>query len=143
VAVSEKALLLPLARAVLALHVAFTAFAVLGLVAVVTGFLLRWGWVASPAFRLAHLAAIVVVVVRVWCGARCPLTTAEERLRERAGEEASATDALDRFGQAVVFRGADPARFRRAATAWGALTLALLPLGRTRRLRRASKAKAT
>jgi hypothetical protein len=121
-----------LARVVLVLHVVFVAFAVLGLVFIVTGLLMHWSWVRNPAFRLTHLLAIGFVVMRSWCGASCFMTTAEIRLRERAGDPAPADD-FDRIGQALVMRGADPKGFRTAATAWGALTIATFSLRRDRR----------
>jgi len=52
-----------LADAVLALHAAFVAFVVLGLVAILVGGALGWRWVRGPRFRALHLAAIVSVVV--------------------------------------------------------------------------------
>jgi len=124
--------LLLLARVLLAFHIVFVAFAVFGLVFIVTGLLMHWSWVRNPAFRLIHLVAIGFVVLRSWCGTSCFMTTAEIRLRERAGDKAPAGD-FDRIGQALVMRGVDPKGFRWAATAWGALTIATLSLWRDRR----------
>ena len=75
-----------LADAVLALHAAFVAFVVLGLVAILVGGALRWGWVRDPRFRALHLAAIGLVVAESWMGMTCPLTALEDSLREAAGE---------------------------------------------------------
>ena len=78
--------LLLLANAVLALHVALVLFVVGGLVLIVVGNLAaHWRWVNHLAFRLAHAAAIAVVVAEVWFGLTCPLTTLEMWLRQRAG----------------------------------------------------------
>ena len=74
-----------LADAVLVLHVAIAAFVVAGLVFVLVGNLLHWRWVNNLGFRLAHLAAIGVVVAEAWFGVACPLTTLEMRLRADAG----------------------------------------------------------
>jgi len=76
---------LVLADAVLAAHVAVAAFVVVGLVLVFAGNLLGWRWVNGLAFRLAHAAAIAIVVAEAWLGVPCPLTTLEMALRERAG----------------------------------------------------------
>ena len=73
-----------LAEAVLVLHFAIVSFVVGGLVLIVAGNLLRWHWVNGLWFRLAHLAAIGVVVAQAWLGKVCPLTTLEPRRREGA-----------------------------------------------------------
>ena len=44
-----------------------------------------------PVVRLAHLAAIAVVVAESWLGLTCPLTTLESWLRARAGVAPYAT----------------------------------------------------
>lgn len=74
-----------LANVVLALHVALVIFVVAGLVLVLVGNALHWGWVNNPWFRLGHLAAIAVVVAESWLGIVCPLTTLEMWLRVQAG----------------------------------------------------------
>src|SRR5688572_30198253 len=78
---------LALANAVLVLHVAIVLFVVGGLVLIVAGNWRnsRWRWVNAWWFRLAHLAAIGVVVAEAWFGIVCPLTTLEAWLRVRAG----------------------------------------------------------
>ncbi len=75
-----------LADLVLGVHAAFVLFVIGGLVAVLVGGWQRWRWVRGLWFRLAHLAAIAVVVLQTWLGVICPLTTWEMRLREQAGE---------------------------------------------------------
>lgn len=73
-----------LADAVLALHVGVVVFVVGALPLIVAGNLRGWGWVNALGFRLAHLAAIAVVVAEAWLGVVCPLTTLEWWLRARA-----------------------------------------------------------
>lgn len=73
-----------LADAVLALHVAIVLFVVGGLVFTVVGNWRAWRWANALWFRLAHLAAIVVVVAQSWLGVVCPLTSVEMGLRARA-----------------------------------------------------------
>ncbi len=70
----------------LLLHVLFVAFVVLGLLVVFVGKWSGWPWVRNPYFRIAHLAAIGVVVLQSWLGMICPLTIWEMSLRERAGD---------------------------------------------------------
>jgi hypothetical protein len=74
-----------LADAVLVLHFAIVVFVVGGLVLIVTGNLRGWRWVNAWWFRLAHLAAIAIVVAQAWLGITCPLTTLEMWLRAQAG----------------------------------------------------------
>lgn len=71
---------------VLYLHVAFVAFVIVGLVLILIGKFANWAWVRNGWFRLAHLAAIGVVVLQSWLGKICPLTTLEMWLRAQAGD---------------------------------------------------------
>ena len=73
-----------LADAVLALHVAVVVFVVGGLVLIVAGNWRGWRWVNALWFRLAHLAAMGIVVAQAWLGATCPLTSLEMWLRAKA-----------------------------------------------------------
>lgn len=79
-------LYLILADSVLALHVLFVVFVVLGLVLTVIGGMRQWRWIRNLWFRLIHLAGIGVVVAQVWAGVVCPFTTLEMWLRARTGE---------------------------------------------------------
>jgi polyferredoxin len=73
-----------LANATLILHVAIVAFVVGGLVLIIAGNLCAWRWVNAMWFRLAHLAAIAIIVAEAWFGAVCPLTSLEIWLRGKA-----------------------------------------------------------
>jgi multisubunit Na+/H+ antiporter MnhB subunit len=73
---------------VLAVHAAFVAFVVFGLALILIGRALAWRWARNRAFRLTHLATIVVVALQAWLGVVCPLTTVEMSLRRRAGAAA-------------------------------------------------------
>lgn len=75
------------ADAVLALHVLFVVFVVLGQVLVLLGGALGWRFVRNFRFRVLHLLAIGVVVAQAWLGVLCPLTILEMELRDRAGGE--------------------------------------------------------
>ncbi|MDO8343427.1 MAG: DUF2784 domain-containing protein, partial [Cellvibrio sp.] len=73
-----------LADVVLTLHFALVAFVIGGLVLTIIGNFKAWRWVNALWFRLAHLAAIAVVVAQAWFGATCPLTALEMWLRAKA-----------------------------------------------------------
>ena len=60
------------ADALLLIHVLFVAFVVFGLLLILIGKPLRWAWVRNPYFRVAHLAAIGVVVLQSACRQRGP-----------------------------------------------------------------------
>lgn len=74
-----------LADVVLVLHFGVVLFVVGGLVLVLLGNLRGWHWVNSMSFRVAHVAAIGVVVVQAWLGQVCALTSLESWLREQGG----------------------------------------------------------
>lgn len=83
---SSKTFFLVAADAVSLTHALFVVFVIFGLVLILAGKLFSWSWVRNRWFRLAHLTAIGVVVLQVWLGVICPLTTWEMELRSRAGE---------------------------------------------------------
>jgi hypothetical protein len=74
-----------LADIVLATHFAIVLFVIGGLAAIVLGNVYGWPFVNAWWFRVAHLAAIGVVVAQAWLGLVCPLTTLESALRVKAG----------------------------------------------------------
>jgi len=92
-----------LADAVLALHAAIVVFVVGGLVLVFVGNLATWHWVNALGFRLAHLAAIVVVVAQSWVGAVCPLTSVEAWLRWKAGEAVYAGSFVEHWLHRILY----------------------------------------
>ena len=73
-----------LADLVLVLHASLVVFVVVGLVLIVIGNRRAWRWVNGLWFRLAHLAAIALVVAEAWLGVTCPLTALEFWLRTKA-----------------------------------------------------------
>lgn len=94
---------LVLADLVLALHVAFVAFVVLGLVLVLLGGWLGWRWVRNPVFRAMHLLAIVFVVAQTWLEQICPLTILEMALRARGGGAVYAGSFIGHWMQALLY----------------------------------------
>jgi polyferredoxin len=77
-----------LADVVVAVHFAYVAFVILGLVLTLAGAALGWRWVRNFWFRAVHLVMIAIVVGEAWCGITCPLTTWENALRQQAGQAA-------------------------------------------------------
>jgi hypothetical protein len=113
-----------LADAVLLLHLAIVVFVVGGLVAILVGHARGWGWVRGLGFRLAHLAAIGIVVAESWFGITCPLTTLESWLRAQAGSAPYQRGFIEHWVQRVLFYDAPPWVFVLAYSAFGALVVA-------------------
>ena len=113
-----------LADAVLALHAAFVAFVVLGLLAILVGGALGWRWVRDPRFRAAHLAAIGLVVAEAWAGVTCPLTSLEDSLRAAAGEATYSGAFVAHWLGRLLYWQAPPWAFILAYTLFGAAVAA-------------------
>ena len=74
------------ADGVLVLHALVIAFIVIGLALIWIGHFRRWRWTQSWTFRIVHLLAIAYVAAQAVFGMSCPLTTLENHLRQRAGQ---------------------------------------------------------
>ena len=83
---TSKQLYSLLADTVLLIHFAFVAFVILGFLLIWIGYCCRWPFVRDLRFRIAHLAAIGLVVAESLAGFVCPLTTWEDQLRIHAGD---------------------------------------------------------
>jgi hypothetical protein len=113
-----------LADAVLALHVAFVAFVVAGLLLIVAGNLLAWRWVNAWWFRVLHLAAIVTVAAESWVGIVCPLTSFETWLRAHAHEAVYGGSFIEYWLQRILYYDAPAWMFTVAYTLFGTVVAA-------------------
>jgi hypothetical protein len=113
-----------LADVVLTVHAAVVVFVVGGLVLVIVGQWRGWRFVRSWWFRLAHLAAIGVVVAQAWLGVACPLTTLESWLRVRARQGAYETSFIEHWLTRWLFYDAPSYVFTAAYTLFGAAVVA-------------------
>ena len=120
----DPSLSLLLANAVLVLHVGVAVFVVAGLALVVVGNLASWSWVSNAWFRVAHIAAIGVVVAEAWLGFVCPLTTLEMWLRSRAGSASYGGGFIEHWLQQLLYYSAPPWVFVAAYTVFALLVLA-------------------
>jgi hypothetical protein len=100
-----------LADLVLAVHVLFVAYNVLGLAVVWIGAMARWRFVGNRWFRGTHLAAMGVVAVEALLGQTCPLTIWENRLRAEAGQGPYAESFLSHWAERFFYFDAPPALF--------------------------------
>lgn len=62
-----------LADIVLAAHVAYVSFVILGQLAVFAGIVFKWEWIRNPWFRLTHLLMIAIVAFQALIDVYCPL----------------------------------------------------------------------
>jgi hypothetical protein len=110
-----------LADAILVMHFAFVAFVVVGFVLILLGLLRGWAWVRDRRFRLAHLAAIGIVIMQAWLGRICPLTIWENELRRLAGQAPYVETFVQHWLHRWMFYDTAPWVFTAIYTAFGAL----------------------
>jgi Protein of Unknown function (DUF2784) len=92
-------------------------------VLVVVGNLAKWRWVNGLWFRLAHLAAIAVVVAEAVLGVTCPLTTLEVWLRAQAQVGAYSEGFVEHWVQRLLFYTAPTWVFTLAYCVFGLLVV--------------------
>ena len=110
-----------LANGVLVLHVVVVLFVIGGLVYIVLGNAKQWPSANSPWFRVAHLAAIAVVIAETWTGVACPLTTLEFWLRNRAGSATYRGSFIEHWMQHMLYYEAPSWVFTLGYTLFGLL----------------------
>lgn len=113
-----------LADLVLVLHFAIVVFVVGGLVLVVVGNLRGWRWVNAWWFRIAHLAAIGVVVAQAWLGVTCPLTSLEMWLRAQAGAGTYSGGFIEHWVARLLYYHGPPWAFVLAYSLFGLVVAA-------------------
>lgn len=111
------------ADAVLLLHVLFVVFVVIGLLLILAGKLMSWGWVRNWWFRVIHLAAIGIVVLQSWLGVICPLTTLEMFLRGKAGDTTYAGSFVAHWLESILYYQAPAWVFAACYTAFAAVVV--------------------
>src|SRR5215216_1255065 len=73
-----------LADLMVAVHVGYVGYVVVGQLLIWLGWALGWKWVRNFWFRATHLLAIGIVAYEEVMGIRCPLSVWEEHFRELA-----------------------------------------------------------
>lgn len=119
-----------LADTILILHFAFVVFVVFGFLLILIGLLARWSWIHNLYFRMAHLAAIGIVVLQAWFGQLCPLTVWENELRRRAGQSDYTETFVEHWLHEVLFYQAEPWVFTTIYSCFGALVVLVWFLGK-------------
>ena len=103
----------------LSLHFAIVLFVVGGLLVIVVGSLRGWRIAGALWFRLAHLAAIAIVIAQAWLGVVCPLTTLEMWLRARTLESTYTGSFIEHWLQRLMYFDAPPWAFAVAYSLFG------------------------
>ena len=109
-----------LADLVLVVHALYVAFVVIGFALILLGLARGWPWVRRPGFRYTHLAAIGFVVLQVWFGMECPLTTLESALRLQAGEAGYGKSFIQHWLYRLLYYRADTRVFAVVYSLFGA-----------------------
>jgi polyferredoxin len=115
-----------LADLIVAAHFAYVAFVIGGLVVVLIGGIVGWKPVRNCWFRLIHLLMIGIVVAEAWCGATCPLTIWENKLRRLSGETTYAGGFIANALHDALFFEAEPWVFTLCYTLFALAVLATL-----------------
>jgi hypothetical protein len=118
-----------LADVVVVIHAGFVGFVVFGMMAIVAGLVLGWGWVRNFWFRMAHLAAIALVAAQALAGVICPLTILENHLRQLAGQETYPGAFVGYWAHRLIFFRGDPWVFTLAYCLFGLAVVAVFVLG--------------
>jgi Protein of Unknown function (DUF2784) len=113
---------------IVAVHVAYVAFVVVGLLLILVGIVRGWRWVRNWWFRVAHLAAILIVAGESLLNIACPLTEWEYRLRTLGGQEVSGGTFIGDLLHNLIFYDAPPWVFTTAYVAFAVVVVLMFVL---------------
>jgi hypothetical protein len=125
-----------LADLVVALHVGYVGYVILGELIILLGVLCRWQWVRNPWFRLTHFLAIGIVAFEAMFSIDCPLTIWEDKLRVLAGQNVTEGTFIGRFFHDLLFYEGPQWIFNACYIAFALLVLLTLVLAPPRWRRR-------
>lgn len=92
-----------LADLMVAIHVGYVGYIVLGQLVIWLGWAAGWGGIRDRWFRVSHLAMILFVAFEEAIEMRCPLTVWEEHFRELAGQPVGGETFVGRLMHALIF----------------------------------------
>lgn len=92
-----------LADLIVAAHLLYVAFVVLGFLAILIGAWRRWGWIRRLAFRIPHFICTSIVALEGSFGILCPLTVWEENLRREAGQDPEQVSFIAGLLRSILF----------------------------------------
>jgi Protein of Unknown function (DUF2784) len=97
-----------LADLMVAIHVGYVGYVVVGQLLIWLGWAIGWKWVRNFWFRATHLLAIGIVVYEELMDIRCPLSVWEEYFREKAGQPTTGETFLGRLLHSLIFYDFQP-----------------------------------
>ncbi|HEX8773119.1 MAG TPA: DUF2784 domain-containing protein [Pyrinomonadaceae bacterium] len=86
-----------LADLVVAIHIAYVAYIIVGMALILVGLKRKWNWTSNLWFRLSHLAAILIVILELIFKTTCPLTLLELKFRSLAGQPVTEATFVERL----------------------------------------------
>jgi hypothetical protein len=92
-----------LADILVAIHVGYISFVLLGELLILVGIPLGWQWTRNFWFRLVHLAALLYPVYEMFRDIECPLTVWERNLLQLAGQTADQRSFVGRLLHSLMF----------------------------------------
>ena len=107
-------------------HLAYFGFIVGGMVAVVLAVRQDVSWVRNPWFRIAHVAAIYVVLVEEATGLPCPLNVLQWGAREAAIGSTQASTGVGGLLDYLLYHTVSPLALDVMYWSFGVLVVALL-----------------
>ena len=114
-------------------HAGYSLFVVFGLMTILLGMVLGWRWSYNRYFRIAHLVATILLMLRVWITPTCPFSAAENALRSRITAPCLLGGAFHDVLHHCAFRGTNPGHLTGSTMLLGVLTLVAFVLSRNRR----------
>jgi len=115
-----------LADIIVVAHLAYVLSVIVGLLAILAGWVLDWKWTRNFTFRIVHLLLIGIVVFEALFGITCPLTDWEDNLREAVGEDISQGSFMARLADHLLFINISPEMLTVCYCLFGAAVLAAL-----------------
>jgi hypothetical protein len=96
------------ANLVAALHIGYFLFVFGGTVAIIAGLRTGWMWVRNFWFRVAHAAAVFIVLFEEITGIPCVLNLLQAWLRTESIGQAEATDGVGGLLDLLLYRTISP-----------------------------------
>jgi len=112
-----------LADLVVAFHLGYVSYVVVGQLIIWIGLIFRWSWIRNPWFRWTHLLAILAVALEAVCSITCPLTSWEFELRRMAGQEVEESTFIGQLFHNILFWDLPPWAFTAMYIGFAALVL--------------------
>jgi hypothetical protein len=117
-----------LADLIVAVHIAYVSFVVVGQLAILIGLALKWSWIRNFWFRISHLVAIVIVGLEAAWDVTCPLTNWERQARLLAGQTPTEGSFIGRLFDNILFYDLPKWYFNALHIAFAVLVLATFVL---------------